>query len=60
MWSPFAHPFTPERRSLYVVQTGLRLTTRLPQPPDCWNYRYITPHPGKDYLLMHTHVQVGT
>lgn len=53
-------PFTPERRSLYVVQTGLRLTVRLPQPPDCWNYRCITPHPGKDCLLMHTHVQVGT
>lgn len=46
MWSPHSPLLTPERSSLYVVQTGLKLTILLPQPPDCWNYRCITPRPA--------------
>jgi hypothetical protein len=29
--------------SHYVVHTGLELTKLLPQPPQCWNYRYAPP-----------------
>jgi hypothetical protein len=36
--------FTFMRESYYLVQTGLRLTVLLPQPPECWDYRPVLPH----------------
>jgi hypothetical protein len=27
----------------HVAQTGLELEILLPQPPECWDYRYVPP-----------------
>jgi hypothetical protein len=31
----------------------------LPQPPECWDYRYVSPHLGFIYLLLLLFVILG-
>jgi hypothetical protein len=34
-----------ETGSPYVAQAGLKFMILLPQPPECWDYRCVAPHP---------------
>jgi hypothetical protein len=29
-----------------IAQASLELQTFLPQPPKCWDYRHVPPHPA--------------
>jgi hypothetical protein len=37
-----------ETGSHSVTQANLELSILLPQPPKCWDYRCVAPHPAKD------------
>jgi hypothetical protein len=37
--------------SIEVAQAGLDLTTRLPWPPECWDYRHVS-HAYLNVLLL--------
>jgi hypothetical protein len=30
----------------YIAQDSLKLVILLPQPPECWDYRPVPPHPN--------------
>jgi hypothetical protein len=34
-----------KKRSQYAAQAGLELLILLPQPHDCWDYRYVSQYP---------------
>jgi hypothetical protein len=42
----FAYFF--ETGSYYVSQADLKLTNLLPQPSECWDYRYVSPGRGRE------------
>jgi hypothetical protein len=41
-----------DTESCFVAQDGLKLTVILPQPPECWDYRCITPCPAFSWLYI--------
>jgi hypothetical protein len=42
--------------SYYVTQVGLKLMILLPQPQECWDYRYVLPYPTKFPISIRTPV----
>jgi hypothetical protein len=43
--------FLSEVMSHHVAQVGFELLILLPQPPKCWDYRPLPPHPAPDYVF---------
>jgi hypothetical protein len=43
----------------YVAQAGLKLSIFLPQPPECWDYRYVPPYLNMGLLCIAESYQWG-